>query len=107
MFEVTEAVVAVSGKGRVGVRVSPLGNYNGMSDSDPFSTFGYAAKELGQLGIAPVLKKAFAGLVIGNGGYLKDTGNAALADGRADLISFGSRRRSTVGLKRGTRTIQP
>ena len=43
LLEVTEAVVAVWGADRVGVRLSPLGGFNGMSDSDPATTFGAAS----------------------------------------------------------------
>ena len=105
LLEVTEAVVGVWGADRVGVRFSPTGVFNTMSDSDPAATFGYAAKALDRFGlaylhvvepvgspaplVAPVLRAAFRGPFILNGGYNLDSGNAALAAGEADLISFG------------------
>ena len=52
LLEVTEAVVAVWGAERVGVRLSPLGGFNGMSDSDPAVTFGEAVEALGGFGLA-------------------------------------------------------
>jgi N-ethylmaleimide reductase len=50
--EVTAAVVDVWGGARVGVRLSPLGTVNGMSDTDPVATFGYAAHALSRFGLA-------------------------------------------------------
>ena len=111
LLEVTEAVAAVWGADRVGVRLSPTGSFNSMSDSDPERTFGHAARELDRLGlaylhvvepvagpmfegkelrVAPLLRQAFRGPFILNGGYDREAGNAALARGEADLISFGA-----------------
>ena len=112
LLEVTEAVAQVWGANRVGVRLSPTSGFNDMHDSDPAATFGYAARKLGALGLAylhvvepvqdshpmanpaaeklaPLLREAFGGTFMLNGGYNKETGNAAIASGVADLISFG------------------
>jgi N-ethylmaleimide reductase len=108
LLEVTEAVAGVWGTDRVGVRLSPTGSFNSMSDSDPAATFGHATRELDRLGlaylhvveplervpempppVAPLLRSLFGGPFILNGGYDLKTGNAALAAGEADLISFG------------------
>jgi N-ethylmaleimide reductase len=110
-LEVTEAVVGVWGAQRVGYKVSPNGAFNAMSDSDPIATFSYLADELTRFGLAylhvtegvagpmappagvalaaPVLRQQFAGALILNGGYDEAAGNAAIAQGRADLIAFG------------------
>ncbi|HEX5869835.1 MAG TPA: alkene reductase [Longimicrobium sp.] len=50
--EVTAAVVDVWGGERVGVRLSPMGLVNGMSDTDPVATFGYAAYALNRFNLA-------------------------------------------------------
>ncbi|HEU4883637.1 MAG TPA: alkene reductase [Longimicrobium sp.] len=50
--EVTAAVVEVWGGERVGVRLSPMGLVNGMSDTDPVATFGYAAHALNRFNLA-------------------------------------------------------
>ena len=104
LLEITEAVVGVWGADRVGVRLSPTSGFNGMSDSDPAATFGYTAGELRRFGLAylhviePVgtpngvarlLRERFGSAFILNGGYNQETGNAALAAGAADLVSFG------------------
>jgi N-ethylmaleimide reductase len=102
--EVTEAVIGVWGADRVGVRLSPLGDFNSMSDSDPAKTFGHAAALLGRLGIAylhiveggpggdkfdwAALKRRFGGIYMANGGYDRERATAVLAEGRADLVSF-------------------
>jgi len=106
LLEVTAAVVEVWGADRVGVRLSPTGSFNSMSDSDPARTFGYAVRELDRFGlaylhvvepvgspeplVAPLLREAFRGPFILNGGFDRETANTALAQGKADLISFGS-----------------
>jgi N-ethylmaleimide reductase len=108
LLEVTEAVAGVWGADRVGVRLSPTGAFNTMSDSDPAATFGHAAGELDRFGlaylhvvepvqrtpempppVAPLLRARFRGPFILNGGYGLETAEAALAAGEADLISFG------------------
>jgi N-ethylmaleimide reductase len=110
LAEVTEAVLAVAGAGRVGVRLSPLSPYNDMSDSDPFSTFGHAAGLLDRSGLGYLhlvlpgsaeegseaqrmlahLRQRFRSPLVVNGGYTYAMGDAALAAGLADLVSFGT-----------------
>lgn len=109
LLEVTEAVVKVWGADRAGVRLSPLGDFNSMSDSDPEATFGYAAEQLGKLGIgylhavigaypaesrehrmAQLLREKFKGTLMINGGFSQETGEAAVTSGLADFVSFGT-----------------
>ncbi|MGH8653738.1 MAG: alkene reductase [Gammaproteobacteria bacterium] len=52
LLQVTEAVTEVWGTDRVGVRISPVGAFNGMSDSDPETTFNYVAEQLDRFGLA-------------------------------------------------------
>ncbi|HBB33466.1 MAG TPA: alkene reductase [Cyanobacteria bacterium UBA9273] len=52
LMEVTEAVVSVWGADRVGVRLSPSGTFNSMSDSNPVATFSYVAEALNRFGLA-------------------------------------------------------
>lgn len=110
LLETTEEVAGVWGADRVGVRISPISGFNSMSDSDPNATFGYAARELGRLGLAylhvlepdmtgtlapetynrPALRRAFGGVYMANGGYDRERANATIAAGGADLVSFGA-----------------
>ena len=113
LLELTEAVVGVWGADRVGVRLSPGGTFNDMSDENCEETFTYAARELNRLGpvylhvieeasgdtdawrdgrpmgSAELLRPYFERTLISNGGYSRETGEAALKAGIADLIAFG------------------
>lgn len=110
LLEVTEAVCKVWNSDRVGVRLSPLQPANGMSDSNPEATFSYAVEQLNQFNLAYLhvaemgkdnpgaagpafdirkLRKIWKGTYIANCGYTKDSANAALAAGDADMVAFG------------------
>ncbi|MBJ6764526.1 alkene reductase [Myxococcaceae bacterium JPH2] len=110
-LEVTRAVVDVWGAERVGYRLAPQSfPYAGVSDSTPAETFTHMARELGRLGlgylhvtemvsgkdapspeqrISPLMRKAFHGAYIVNGGYDAQAGEAALARDEADLVAYG------------------
>lgn len=110
LLEVTEAVAAAWAANRVGVRISPLQTFNDMRDSDPERTFGYVARELDRfdlaylhvveqvglavptlgLRISPLIRSAFDGPLILNGGYTRDLADRVILDGLADLVSFGA-----------------
>lgn len=107
LTEITDAVVAAVGKERVGVRLSPWVAHNNMKDSNPPALFTAAAKALrgkvvylhviepvaGPAKVAapilPLLKEAFGGVVIANGGYTGETARAVLQSGAADAVAFG------------------
>ncbi len=103
LLEVTDAVMGVWGKGRVGVHLAPRMDSHDMGDSTRLKTFSYVARELGKRGIAfictrehqasdsisPALKKAFGGVLIANEGFTKSTGEAIIAKGDADAVAFG------------------
>jgi N-ethylmaleimide reductase len=48
LMEVVEAVSGIWGPDRVGVRLSPLGNLNDISDAKPEATFGSIARALSE-----------------------------------------------------------
>ncbi len=108
--EVTEAVLTVWPADRVGVRLSPNGNFNDMGAPDFRETFTYAAAQLNRYGLAYLhvvdglafgfhkqvepmtlaeFRAVFDGPLMGNCGYTQATGEAAIAAGDADLIAFG------------------
>jgi hypothetical protein len=45
-------LISVFGKGRVGIKVSPIGRYNDMYDEDPIKLYTYLFKELDKRQIA-------------------------------------------------------
>jgi len=108
--EVVAAVTSVFPAGRVGVRLSPNGNFNDMGSPDFRETFLYAAKELDAFGLAYLhvvdglafgfhelgasmtlaeFREVFHGPLIGSCGYTLETGEATLASGDADLVAYG------------------
>lgn len=115
LLEAVDLVISVWGKERVGVRLSPYGTFNDMSDSDPIALFGYVMKELSNRGIAYVhviepratsaggndtvakdmpstselFKKSFNGVFISAGGYTPDTAKKTVEIGNADAVAFG------------------
>lgn len=113
LLEVTEAVTSVWGGDRVGVRLGPSGTFGSMSDSNPDALFGYAAAELNRFGLAylhliepridgskmradglpPVaahqLRHVFKGPIIAAGGFERDSAEAIVESGDADLVAFG------------------
>ncbi len=115
LFEVVDAVINVWGKERVGVRLSPYGTFNDISDSSPIALFtdvitGLSSRQLAYLhlieprssasgvsdevnatapAIAKLFRNAFTGTLIAAGGFTKETGEKALAECTADAIAFG------------------
>jgi N-ethylmaleimide reductase len=110
LMEVIDAVTAVWGTERVGVRLSPLQPFNDMRDSDPETTFSYVVEQLNDFDLAYLhvtemgrdapgaagpafdltrLRELWHGLYMTNYRYDKASASAALAAGTADLIAFG------------------
>jgi N-ethylmaleimide reductase len=99
LLEVVDAVISVWGKSLVGVRLSPYGTFNDISDSNPVELFTYVLQQLSQRSIgyahliepratsaggndivaedAPctskLFRKAFNGVFISAGGYNAET----------------------------------
>ena len=109
--EVVERLAQTIGKDKVGVRLSPNGEVQGVNDSQPHALFGAAAKLLDEKGVAwlelreprptgtrglpdvapvhPVIRQAFSRPLILNSDYHYDDAQAALDAGEADAITFG------------------
>jgi N-ethylmaleimide reductase len=113
-LEVLDAMISVWGPGRVGIRVSPSGEWGSIYDSNPEATFGYLAQRLNEFALAylhiieprvkgtdenlnvdqtPVaaatLRKVFHGPIIAAGGFDREGASATLQRGDADAIAFG------------------
>jgi N-ethylmaleimide reductase len=107
LLEVVRETVSVWGPGKVGVRLSPFNPFNSMSDSHPTATFAEVAGLLGSKQLAylhivepgaegsseritPLLRRAFGGALIANGGFTAATAEEALRGGEADAVSFAT-----------------
>ncbi|WP_286238546.1 alkene reductase [Neptuniibacter halophilus] len=107
LLEVIDAVVAVWGDERVGVRISPLNSFNSMKDSDPVALATWLAKRLNDYNLAylhlmradflgeqqadvisPVRAHYFGNLIL-NMGYNTEEAYTAINSGEADAIAFG------------------
>lgn len=115
-LEATAELVKMWGADRVGVRLSPSGTFNEMSDSNPRATFGHVVTELGKLGLAylhimeameadlrhgpqsvpgyqaiPVseFRPLFKGVLLTNSGFTKAKADAYIKEGHADAVAFG------------------
>lgn len=104
LFEVAARAAEAFGKDRVGIRLSPYGTFNDLSDM-PDTREQFVAVAGGLAGHAylhvvqnphplfadtfAAMKAAFQGPIILNGGFSQASAEAAVTTERADLISFG------------------
>jgi len=115
LIEVLNAVNQVWDSECVGVRISPYGTFNDMSDSDPVALFTYLIGQLNTLNLsylhmieprstsaggndevhtdapstAKLFRSLFTGKVIMAGGYNRESAEEAVLDGSADAVAFG------------------
>lgn len=115
LLEAVDVAVSVWGAGRVGVRLSPYGTFNDMSDSDPVALFSYVLEELSKRKIAYVhmiepratsaggsddvasnapstsklFRKSFNGVFLSAGGYTPQNAKEAVESGEIDAAVFG------------------
>ena len=108
MLEVIEAVAAVWGSDRVGLRISPLNSYNSMIDSDPIGLSTWLAERLNAFDLAYLhlmrgdflqqqsgdvvtpVRAHFKGVLVGNMGYTAEEAGQAIAEGNLDAVAFGT-----------------
>ena len=111
-LEVAEAVLAVWGGDRVGIRLSPLTPQVGNTplDSDPMALYSSLIERLSDLGLVYIhvvegatqgsreeppgfsfqrLRRMFRGLYIANNGYTRELALKARRENLADMICFG------------------
>jgi len=108
-LEVVDAVTKVLGKGRVGIRLSPVTPANDARDSNPQPLFDHLVARLNEAGIAFIhviegatggprdflpfdyaaLRKAFKGTYIANNGFDRPLAIEAVESGRVDAVAFG------------------
>jgi N-ethylmaleimide reductase len=115
LLEVVDAVTDIWGKGRVGVRLSPYGQFNDMADHDPVGLFSYVLEQLDHRQIAYVhviepratsaggsdavaedapstaalFRQKFKGVFMSAGGYTTKAAQEAVSAGQVDMVAFG------------------
>ncbi|GAA5176371.1 alkene reductase [Niveibacterium umoris] len=108
-LEVVDAVVAEIGAERTGIRISPFGTFNDISDTEAEAmafhlVTQFDARKLAYVHVAepdwaggPQLTDAFRaglrqryhGVLVFAGGYTKDKAEALIASGTGDAVAFG------------------
>jgi N-ethylmaleimide reductase len=112
---VIEAVAKVFPSDRIGLRLSPYGTFNDISDSDPVALFNAVIKKLNGYHLAylhmieprstsagggdqvfedapitsEIFRAAYQGKFITAGGYDQAMGEKVLEDGLADAVAYG------------------
>ncbi|MFZ6647358.1 alkene reductase [Undibacterium sp. TJN25] len=115
LMQAVDAAASVIGINRVGVRISPSGEFGGMKDSAPEALFSHVAQKLNKLNLAylhlieprvsgnetnnskdqqtPVaaqlIRKHYKGIIIAAGGFTPESAAAIIEEGHADLVAFG------------------
>lgn len=130
LLEVTAAVCDAWSPAHVGVRLSPRGTFNDISDSNRAETYGYAVRRLSEFGLAylhlvdplpasimksaaegervtPELGPLFGGPVIVNGGFDRDEAVEAIQAGEAAAVAFGVKFLANPDLPERLRTDAP
>ena len=108
-LEALDAAVEAWSADRVGIRISPIGSFNGLADPEGAEMGLHLATEFGQRGIAFLhlsepdwaggpeltdeyreqLRAAFPGVIIGAGAYTPQKAERLLAAGLIDAAAFG------------------
>jgi N-ethylmaleimide reductase len=115
LLEIVEEVGTAIGKDRLGVRLSPFGQYGGIQDSNPLELFSFVITELSKRGIAylhviegrgsemgltdelhpnalnnaELFRPAFDGPFISAAAYTPASAAQAVENRHADAIAFG------------------
>lgn len=111
LMEIIEAILSVWDSDRVGLRLSPSGVFNSMHDSNPQALFDYVVTQLNQFNLAYLhlieprqddqidanaehlgakhFRPLFNNTLITASGYDRESGNAVIEAGDADLVAYG------------------
>lgn len=108
--QVLQEVLTVFPAHAIGVRISPNGTHNGMGSKDFREAFlyyatrinalqigylhimiglGFGFHELGEALVLADFRRVYSGIIIANVGYEPETAEREIADGNADMVSFG------------------
>ena len=115
LFEIVAAVTAAIGVDRLGVRLSPFGQYGGIHDSNPMELFSFVIKELSdrriaylhlveargsEIGLtdelhenaqnnAALFRSAFEGPLLSAAAYTPESAAEVIDKKHADAVAFG------------------
>jgi N-ethylmaleimide reductase len=114
LSEIVDTLSTVWGADRVGVRLSPFGTLNGVTDDDPLGLFTHVLRTLCDQEVAYVhllrhtdgpgsahalaggspemarLRSAFPGMLVLSGGFTRRSAINAVQSRRADAVGFGA-----------------
>jgi N-ethylmaleimide reductase len=109
VLEVLEAMTAVAGSGRVGMRICPGNPFNDLHDENPHETFAALLDAVSPMKLAylhvirsprrsldafALAREHFRGALIVNDGFDRESADRVLGAGEAAAVSFG---RSYIG----------
>ncbi len=114
VLEIVDACCKAIGSDKVGIRLSPNGNYKDVFDADPVALYDYLINELNDFDLAylhvmesysplvpaekyekylkivtPHYRKIYKGKLITNVKYDFESGNRIIKEGNADMVAFG------------------
>ena len=109
VLEAMDAIIAVAGAHRVGVRISPHFTRHDIVDTETEAIHLYLAREFARRGVAYIhvaepdwaggpaltdsfrqqLRAAYGGRIIVCGGYTPESAEARITSGMADAVAFG------------------
>jgi N-ethylmaleimide reductase len=115
LFEIVDEVTAVIGADRLGVRLSPFGQYGGIHDNNPLELFTFVVRELNRRRIAwlhlieargseigltdelhenarnnaEMFRSAFDGPLLSAAAYSPECAAEAIGQKHADAVAFG------------------
>lgn len=114
IMEIVDACCKAIGSEKLGIRLSPNGNYKDVFDSDPVALYDYLINELNDYNLAylhimesyspmvpaekyekylkvvtPHYRKIYKGNLITNVNFDFDSGNKIIKEGNADMVAFG------------------
>lgn len=103
VLDTLDAMIAAAGDASlIGIKIAPGMPFNDIQDADPKETYTELVKAIAGKGLAylhvlrttipetfELLRPLYAGTFLVNGGFTKESGNAALKSGLADYIVYG------------------